>query len=126
MVGERAWTGTVTHVGAALMTLETPAGVVVDFGYEGLSAIRVVERSPSGGRALAGPHPGAMVARLRELALTGEPVEIGGQSLRPPLEGTVGAVAHSHIEFRSRDGGEWIVPLASIHYVVRHPATGGS
>ena len=106
------------------MTLETPAGIAVDLGFGGLSAIRVVERSPSGGRALAGPHPGAMVARLRELALTGEPVEIGGQTLRPPLEGTVAAVADSHVEFRSRDGGEWIVPLASIHFVVRQPASG--
>lgn len=122
MVAERAWTGTVTHVGSELMTLETPAGTAVDIGYDGITALRVVERSPSGGRALAGQHPGAVVARLREVVVTGESVEVGGPTLRPQLEGIVVAVAESHVEFRTRDGGEWIVPLPSIQYVVRQPA----
>lgn len=121
-VGERAWTGKVVHAGAEVMTLETSAGVGVDVAYGGISAIRVVERSLRGGRALAGPHPGSIIARLRELAQTGEPVEIGGARLLPPLEGSVMVVALSHLEFRGRDGAEWIVPLTEIAYVVRQPA----
>lgn len=121
-VGERAWTGKVVHAGAEVMTLEASAGVGVDVAYDGISAIRVVERSRRGGRALAGPHPGSMIARLRELAQTGEPVEIGGTRLLPPLEGSVMVVASSHLEFRGRDGAEWIVPLTEIAYVVRQPA----
>lgn len=125
LVGDRAWTGTVVHAGAEVMTLETPAGAQVDIAHDGVSAIRVVERSPTGGRALAGPHPGAIIARLRELVLTGEAVKIGGSQLQPPLEGEVAAVASSHIEFRTRDGGEWVVPLGNISYVVREaPADG--
>jgi hypothetical protein len=122
-VGERAWTGKVVHAGAEVMTLETAAaGVGVDVAYNGISGIRVVERSRRGGQALAGPHPGSIIARLRELAQTGEPVEIGGTRLLPPLEGSVVVVASSHIEFRGRDGAEWIVPLTEIAYVVRQPA----
>ena len=125
LVGDRAWTGKVVHAGAEVMTLETPAGAQVDLAHEGVSAIRVVERSRTGGRAPAGPHPGTMIARLRELALTGEAVTIGGSQLQPPLEGEVAAVAPSHIEFRTRDGGEWVVPLGNISYVVREaPADG--
>lgn len=120
IVGERAWAGKVVHAGVEVMTLETPAGVQVDLAYEGVSAIRVVERSPSGGRALAGPHPGAIIARLRELVGSGETVEIGGTGLQP-LEGTVAAVAPSHIDFWARDGGEWVIPLSSISFVVRQP-----
>lgn len=125
-VGERAWTGKVAHAGAEVMTLETSAGVGVDVAYGSISAIRVVERVPRGGRALAGPHPGSIIARLRELAQSGEPIEIGGTQLFPPLEGTVTVVASSHIEFRGRDGGEWIVPLTRIAYLVRQPAGEGS
>lgn len=121
IVGDRAWAGKVVHAGAEVITLETPAGVQLDLAYEGVSAIRVVERSPSGGRALAGPHPGAIIARLRELVGSSETVEIGGARLQPPLEGTVVAVASSHIELRARDGGEWVIPLSNISFVVRQP-----
>jgi hypothetical protein len=119
MVGERAWTGRVVHVGAEVMTLETSGGIRVDLTYDGLGAVRVVERSSSGGRGLAGPHPGTMAARLRELFLTEESIEIGGFRLEAPLRGTVTAVAESHVEFRTADGGDWVVPLSSIGYLVR-------
>lgn len=120
-VGERMWTGKVVHAAAEVMTLETSAGVAVDVAYDGISAIRVVERTPRGGRALAGAHPGSIIARLRELAQSGQPVEIGGTRFVPPIEGVVMVVASSHIEFRARDGGEWIVPMAEIAYVVHQP-----
>ena len=46
-VGQRTWVGVVTHVGTGVMTLQTPAGAVIDLAYEGLSSIRVVERTTS-------------------------------------------------------------------------------
>ena len=119
-VGQRSWIGIVTHVGTGVMTLQTPTGAEIDFAYDGLSSIRVVERTASGGRARTSKHPGELVARLREVENSGEAVELGGRDL-PSLEGTVGVVARSHLEFRARDGSEWMVPLAEVGYLIRSP-----
>ena len=121
-VGQRSWTGVVVHVGSALMTLRTQAGIEIDVAYRGLTSIRVVERASSGGRSRTSKHPGELVARLRDLENTGETVEIGGRSFVTGIEGTVEVVARSHVEFRGRDGSEWVVPLTEIDLVIRQPA----
>lgn len=119
-VGQRSWIGSVTHVGTGVMTLQTQAGAEIDVAYDGLSSIRVVERTTSGGRSRTTKHPGELVARLREVENSGEAVELGGRDL-PSLEGTVGVVAGSHLEFRARDGSEWVVPLTEVGYLIRSP-----
>ena len=121
-VGQGSWTGVVVHVGSGMMTLRTQAGIEIDLAYSGLTSIRVVERARSGGRSRTSKHPGELVARLRDLENTGETVEIGGRSLAPGIEGTVDVVARSHVEFRGRDGSEWVVPLSAIDVVIRQPA----
>ena len=121
-VGQRSWTGVVVHVGSGLMTLCTHAGIEIDLAYRGLTSIRVVERARSGGRSRTSKHPGELVARLRDLENTGETVEICGRSLVPGIEGTLDVVARSHVEFRGRDGSEWVVPLSEIDVVIRQPA----
>ena len=118
-VGPRSFTGVVIHVGTGVMTLRTPAEAEIDLSYPALSAIRVVTRATSGGRTRTSTHPGEMTARLRELENTGEAVELGGARLDPALEGTVQVVARSHLEFRARDGAEWVLPLAEVGYVIR-------
>ncbi len=118
-VGERIFTGQVTHVGTGVMTLRTPGDNEIDIAYDCLGSIRVVNRAASGGRARTSTHPGEMVARLRELENSGEQVELGGAGLVQSLEGTVTVVARSHLEFRARDGSEWVVPLTEIGYVIR-------
>lgn len=119
-VGQRSWIGSVTHVGTGVMTLQTQAGAEIDIAYDGLSSIRVVERTASGGRSRTTKHPGELVARLREVENSGEAVELGGRAL-PPLEGRVGVVAGSHLEIRVRDGSEWVVPLTEVGYLIRSP-----
>ena len=119
-VGQRSWIGIVTHVGTGVMTLQTQADAEIDVAYDGLSSMRVVERTASGGRSRTTKHPGELVARLRELENSGEAVELGGRVL-PSLEGTVGVVAASHLEFRARDGSEWVVPLTEVGYLIRSP-----
>ena len=121
-VGQRSWTGVVVHVGSGMMTLRTQADIEVDLAYSGLTSMRVVKRTRSGGRSRTSKHPGELVARLRDLENTGETVEIGGRSLTPGIEGTVDVVARSHVEFRGRDGSEWVVPLTEIDLVIRQPA----
>ena len=120
-VGQRSWIGVVTHVGAGVMTLQTPTGSEIDFAYDGLSSIRVVERTTSGGRSRTTKHPGELVARLREVENSREAVELGGRDLVASLEGTVEVVARSHLEFRARDGSEWVVPLTEVGYLIRSP-----
>ena len=120
-VGQRSWIGVVTHVGIGVMTLRTQAGAEIDVAYEGLSSIRVVERTTSGGRTRTTKHPGELVARLREVENSGEAVELGGRDLVSSLEGTVEVVASSHLEFRARDGSEWVVPLGEVGYLIRSP-----
>ena len=119
-VGQRSWIGVVTHVGTGVMTLETQAGAEIDVVYDGLSSIRVVERTRLGGRSRTTKHPGELVARLREVENSREAVELGGRDL-PSLEGMVGVVAGSHLEFRGRDGSEWVVPLNEVGYLIRSP-----
>ena len=121
-VGQRSWAGVVVHVGSGMMTLRTQADIEIDLSYGGLTSIRVVERARSGGRSRTSKHPGTMLARLRDLENTRETVEIAGRSLVPGIEGTVDVVARSHVEFRGRDGSEWVVPLTEIDLVIRQPA----
>lgn len=118
-VGQRSWTGTVVHVGVGMMTLQTPARVEIDLAYERLTSMRVVERARGGrGRSRTSKHPGELLARLRELHNTEETVEIGGRHLAP-VEGKVEVVARSHVELRTRDGAEWILPRSEIDYLIR-------
>lgn len=63
--------------------------------------------------------PASMRALLRELAVTEEVVELAGPALAP-LRGRVLAVSGgSHVDFATSDGCEWLVPLASVGWVVR-------
>lgn len=119
-VGGQGWVGTVLHAGATVMTLATASGAEIDVGYDRLTAIRVVRRARVGGRTNASRHPGSILARLRELENTGETVEIGGAALMPAIFGSVVATARTHIEVRAADGGEWVIPLAEIGYLVRN------
>jgi hypothetical protein len=122
-VGERSWTGTVVHVGPEIMILRVPAGAEVDLAYEAVTSIRVVERARSGGRSVTSRHPETMLARLRELANSTEEVEIGGPRLQPGCLGRIEIVARTHVEFRSTDGAEWILPIAEIGYLIRQASS---
>jgi hypothetical protein len=122
-VGESAWTGVVVHAGAEVMVLGTPGGVEVDVAYEALTSIRVMQRARSGGRPLVAMHPATMLARLRELANSAEDVEIGGPRLQPHLRGRVEIVARTHVEFRSADGAEWVLPVGEIGYLIRQASS---
>jgi hypothetical protein len=99
--------------------------VEIDFAYNGVTSIRVVQRARSGGRTRSSKHPGELVARLRDLENSSATVEVGGRNLTPGIEGTVAVVARSHVEFRGRDGSEWIVPLTEIDVVIRQPGPRG-
>lgn len=121
-VGPHAWTGTVVHAGAELLTLRAQAGTEIDVALDAITSIRVVARAAAAGQAPRGPHPGSLIARLRELTmLDDEEVELGGPLLVPPITGRVAVVAASHVEVVARDGGEWVLPLAEVGFVIRQP-----
>jgi hypothetical protein len=119
-VGDRAWTGTIVHVGASLLTLQTESRAAIDIDLAALSSLVVVSRSPIGGRSPAAQDPATLIARLRQLEQTEEAVEIGGLAL-DPVTLLVRVVANGHTEAEGLDGTEWVIPIDAIAYVIRHP-----
>lgn len=121
-VGAHSWSGQVVHVAPELLTLRTPAESEIDVALDAITSIRVVARSPSGDGNPPTSHPGSLLARLRELTVNDdEEVEIAGALLDTPITGCVVGVAPSHVEVRARDGGEWVLPLAEVGFVIRQP-----
>ena len=119
-VGERAFVGRVVHVGIDLMTLEDAAGNLFDLLLPAMEALRVVERSRDGGQAKRSEYPARFRGRLAEAEATGEELELGSATAAPRA-GRVMSVGVDHVEFRGRDGSEWIIPLASVAFVIRRP-----
>lgn len=118
-VGRRSWTGQVVHVAKALASLRTPTGTEVDVALDRLNSIRVVERSAVRGAPVSVRDPRTLAARLRDLERTGEEAELGGALLDAPVLGTVRAVAAAHVEVEGADGGEWVLSLGAVDYVIR-------
>ncbi|MCP3854298.1 MAG: hypothetical protein GY745_00200 [Actinomycetia bacterium] len=114
-VGGRSWSGPLVHVGEDLATLGLASGVEIDVAIGRVVAVRVTERNRGGGRPIRG-HPRRLEARLRELVVSQETVELGvGEGLR----GRVSVVAVDHLRFEDDDGAEWLVPLGSVAWVIR-------
>ncbi len=120
-VGQRSWTGVIVHVGSKLLTLRAQSGTTIDIDLGKLTSLAVVNRSSAGGRSSGIPDPPSLIARLRELEQTSAVVELGGAALEA-IRVQVLAVAQTHAETRAVDGTEWVIPLASIAYVVNEQA----
>lgn len=118
-VGRQAWTGEVVHVGAHLLSLRPAAGTEVDIALDRLSTLRVMARAASGGRSSSSLDPASLVARLRDLQRTGDPIELGGATITPPAAGVVVAVAREHVELQASDGSAWVLGLQAVDYVIR-------
>jgi hypothetical protein len=112
----------IVHVGTDLMTLTDPAGNAVDLYLPAMTHVRVSGRGATEGRARTAEMPKRFRARLSEAQATGERLELGTAGER--VVGTVMAVADDHVDVEGQDGGEWIVPLRSVVYLVRRPADG--
>jgi hypothetical protein len=116
----RRLTGVVVHAAGDLLTVRT-AGGEVDVHLAGPVQLRVEDRAAGGGSATS-DGPTSFKARLLELELAGQPVELGAAPAGEQI-GTIRAVAVDHLVWQDRDGGEWFLPLATISHVLRRPPT---
>lgn len=117
-MGRKSLTGTVVHVGADFFTLSTRGGVA-HCSLERPITLRVVGRGQSGGIG-PGREPGTFRARLLELELQGQEVELGGLLLGDVQRGRIRIVGRDHVVFQAADGEEWYVSLMSLDYVACH------
>ena len=119
-VGDHSFLGRVVHVGADVMTLEDAAANAIDVLLPTMRSLRITERARDGGRARRTEHPMRFRARLAEVEATGEEIELGAGE-GTPIVGTIVSVGADHVDFRARDGSEWILPRGSIAFAVRRP-----
>jgi hypothetical protein len=111
-VGARTFVGPVVHAAADLACVRA-AAEDVDVNLPATAAIRIVERSRSGGWRGAGPD--SFKARLFEHERGGAPVEVGWAAER--LVGVVRAVAVDHAVVDDADGRRWHLVTARIGYL---------
>lgn len=110
--GARTFVGPVVHAAGDLACVRTTAEDI-DVNLPATAAVRVVERSRSGGSPAAGPD--SFKARLFEHERGGDPVEVGWAAER--LLGVVRAVAVDHVVVDDADGHRWHLTTARIGYL---------
>lgn len=118
-VPNRRFTGTVLHAAGDLVTLRTASGSV-DINLRAPAYLRVVERAQSGGRGVQ-DGPSSFKARLFEVEMSTDVVEIGCVNLGEEQPGRVIAVGVDHVVWHDTEGGEWFLPLSAITHVAHRP-----
>lgn len=119
-IGDHSFLGRVVHVGVDLMTLADAAANAIDVLLPAMTSLRVIERVSDGGQARREEYPARFRGRLAEAEATGNEIEIGSTQAAP-LAGIVASVGVDHVAVNARDGGQWILPLGSIGYLIRRP-----
>jgi len=120
-VGERTFTGTLTGVGADLVTMNV-AGARVDVHLASLVSIRVVKRARRAGGVRSDPRESTgLRARLLELQLSGQEVEAGIAGAAEPVLGPVALVGSDHIAIGEKARPEWFLPFTALTFVRLRP-----
>jgi hypothetical protein len=113
--------GLIAAVGADLITLQS-GHWRVDVALGSVVRLRVLRRARSGGlRALPG-YPGSLRARLQELQVSGQRVEIGMAGADEQVSGPVAVVGSDHVAIGEGLACEWFLPLERLAYLrIRDP-----
>ena len=124
VVGARAFSGVIHHVGVDLVTLLDGFSNVVDIALSTLDAYRVVEPRSAGAEPSGAEHPSCMRDCLVVLEALGAHVEVPG-----PRDTTVGgqlvSLGADFLTVRGgRAGGEWVLPTRRLSYVVTRQERG--
>lgn len=114
----QTFVGTITGAGADLVTIEV-AGDAVALALAAVSCLRVLGRARSGGTRRAPGEAASLRARLLELQLAGELVEIGTTGTGATATGRVALVGQDHVAVSRGAEPEWFVPLAAVAYLRR-------
>lgn len=113
--GDLQWTGQVVGCGEDYLTLRNDHHCI-DARLERLAL--VVTRRSSGGMKVKGVAP-TWRARLQELELNEQPVELYGPSLGHPRSGRIRAVSVDHIWLVEPAGLESYLPIEEIAVAIR-------
>lgn len=106
-------TGTVVHAAGDLLSLDIH-GQRIDVAVDRLLALRVATPGRAGaGRDATGDPPG-FTARLLELEMAAQPVELVVRDVADPLPGVLVAVAVDHVALADPDGQEWAIALPAV------------
>ncbi|HEX2029220.1 MAG TPA: hypothetical protein VHF25_14595 [Nitriliruptorales bacterium] len=109
-------TGTVTAASGDHLQLRTPRALVdVPLGQP--LALQVTVRARSGGAQRRGA--GGFRARLLELELDGDEVQVRTSVLGGLQRGRIAAVGRDHLALVGPDGVERYITLEAVHYVAR-------
>ena len=117
---DRQFEGTVVHVGDDFLSVMTAPDTYVDARTDQVSGFVVTQRSRDGGRAKLVRDPKRFIARVREVVDSVHvQCEFGARG-GVRVSGRVLRVHADHVAIRSNEGSEWLLPLHSLHYMVRN------
>lgn len=119
--GGRIFVGLITAVGSDLITAQSGPWRV-DVPLASVARLRVMKRPRAGGvRGLPGSAP-SLRARLKELQLSGQAVEVGMTGAEEPVAGPVALVGADHVAIGEGAWPEWFLPIDGLAYVrIRDP-----
>lgn len=124
VVGARAFTGVVHHVGDDLLTLLAGFGNVVDLALSELDSCRVVSRGTTELSPAPRPHPSCVRDCLVVLEALRSEVEVPSGWDRT-VQGRVVSLGADHVVlYGGRAVGEWVVPTRRLAYLVAPHAQG--
>jgi hypothetical protein len=113
--GTWSFMGEIVHVGSGIVSLEA-AGARVDLNVGLPLHLRVVRRARAGGRSRSSKDVGSLRARLLELQMSGERIEVGVAGCGEALAGRAVIVGSDHIALGERDP-EWFVPFHALSFI---------
>jgi hypothetical protein len=112
-----SFAGTITHTAGDLAIVITPHSLL-NVNLAGPISLRVIRRSHGGGH---GQQVGSQSyrARMLEIEMSGEFVEIVSLATQEPLAGTISIVGRDHVVAVDSNETEWFVPLSSIAFTLQ-------
>ncbi|MGH2719716.1 MAG: hypothetical protein ACRDJU_14230 [Actinomycetota bacterium] len=114
--GGHRFSGRIAAVGADIVTVQS-GRAQVDVALGAVSSLRVLERARAGGIGSLPGHPATLRARLKELQLTGQEVEVGVAAAEEQVTGPVALVGADHVAIGEEVGPEWFVPLSRLAFL---------
>ncbi|MGH2707703.1 MAG: hypothetical protein ACRDJG_05310 [Actinomycetota bacterium] len=114
-VGTWSFVGEIIHVGSGIISLSV-AGARVDLNVSLPLRLQVLRRALAGGRSRPSQDVATLRARLLELQMSGERIEVGVAEGDETLAGRAIIVGSDHIALGDRDP-EWFVPFHALAFI---------
>ncbi len=114
----RSFTGQLVYAAGDFVTIRTDT-YEADINMAAIAYMRVVQRGVRSGGIPSGKGPGTFEMRLLERQSPVDRVEVGYRMLEETVVGRIISVGQDHVVIVSDQKDEWIIPLASVAWVIR-------